>query len=410
LLQGIGAAGHRVTALTPHPDSLPAGLAAVSVEADFSDAEQCIEKAMRIARERHLDGVICYQQAATNTTNLIAHALGLAPIWDDPSIDLTNKRDLYDLWLAHKVAHPKALTVTGPDDPRLSGLTFPVVVKPASMMGGLGVRKCDSPLEASDWISFIGRTEAWVSSGSRVAELYFGYSPDQKQEILVQEYVEPDAIGDRRPEFTAECAVADGKARVLDVFEKYHTEPPFFDESLFLLPAPDLDQSRLPRIQEAVAAAVRALGFHSGLCHAEFCFKDDEIVFYELNPRLIGEPGGRILSGVCGLDLPALLADLACGMTFLPEVLRQGYGGFVDIRAGRELEGFAFSGIDHLDAPRGSYNLDLARPVGAVIAMPGVRGRQVLARVSFLCQSVEEQMENAEYWQSPERILSSRAP
>ena len=375
------------------------------VVADFTDAAQCVEKASSLAGERRIDGVVCYGQVGVHRANQIAHSLGLTPLWDDPEVDLANKRHMYELWSSQGVAHPRAERVTGPYDPRLEEFAYPVVVKPTSMMGGYGVRKCASPREASDWISFVTSGETWATSSPRARQLFFDYSPEEKHVSLVQEFVEPDELEGRKPEFTVECAVSHGNVGVIGVFEKFHGEPPFFDESLFLMPALSLSEGNELKIERAVKEAVTALGFHSGLCHVEFCLKDGEIVFYELNPRLIGHPGGQILASVYGLDVPGLLVDLACGGVGLPNVEREGYGGFVDIRAGRDLAGAIFSGIDQTNPPSGVQELRLSYPVGKEIFIPKIRGAQEMAQAVFLCRTADELRDNAAYWTSAERVL-----
>ena len=143
------------------------------------------------------------------------------------------------------------------------------------------------------------------------------------------------------------------------------------------------------------------------MCRIGSCFKNGEIVFYELNPRLIGHPGGQILVSACGLDVAKLIVDLSLGGTALPDVKQQRYGGFVDIRAGRDLVDMIFSGIDQTNPPSGDYGVGLSYTVGKEIIVPKIRGAQEVAQAIFLCDSTEELLASAAYWGARERTLVS---
>jgi hypothetical protein len=108
--------------------------------------------------------------------------------------------------------------------------------------------------------------------------------------------------------------VRDGAIEQLPLVDKYAVDERFFERG-FVSPPLDLDEDRVPAIQEVVEAAVRAVGLDNTVAHIEI-IDDPELgpTIVEINP---GRPGGEIVGylnqSTTGIDGNEELAALVLG-------------------------------------------------------------------------------------------------
>ena len=148
LLRELRAAGYHVTGLTPLEASPSLAECDEALIAPFVPFEECLAAVRDLDEQRPLQGVVAYHQAAVTTGNRLAHALGVEPAWGGSERDLGDKSELYELWAEAGVPHPPTTIVTGPEDPRIASARYPVVIKPSSMQGGIGTRRCETTEQA----------------------------------------------------------------------------------------------------------------------------------------------------------------------------------------------------------------------------------------------------------------------
>lgn len=394
--------GHHVSAVGAPPDPRITSHVARHEEAQLADRSATVDAARRIARWKPVDGVVAYSQAAACAANWVAHDLSLPPLWEDPDLDLRDKAAVAARWLAAGVAHPQTLEVRGAGDESLATVAAPAVVKPASMMGGLGVRRCETPDEIRWWVARLADASTWAAAGERVAELSTRYG--MKRSVLVQEILQPDVVRGSEPEFTLECAVNDGQVYAIGSFQKYHSPAPFFEERAFLLPAPDLSARQFQQLATLAQQAISALGYQWGICHLESCFQAGRPWLFEINPRLIGEAPAKLLSAASDIHVADMLSSAATGNPIQPS-LRRVWGGSVHICAGEAFDNSIFEGLryEHPDQPITEW-IELNRPLGYKIHPPGIRPSQILAHVWMLSADLPPVEERISYWLAPGRI------
>lgn len=113
------------------------------------------EKVLAIARQRAASLVIstCIDQANA-TACYVAEKLGLpAPYSYLTALNVTNKGLMKEKMLANGIPTAKFNIIANADDPLLSTITFPVVVKPSDCTGSKGVKKANNLTELKEFLS-----------------------------------------------------------------------------------------------------------------------------------------------------------------------------------------------------------------------------------------------------------------
>ncbi|MFI2710556.1 ATP-grasp domain-containing protein [Micromonospora sp. NPDC018662] len=160
----------------------------------------------------------------------------------------------------------------------------PVVLKPATGSGSVGVRLCADVVETARW-----------------AALLLGRRPRPDLAILVEQAV-------RGPEFSVETF--DGEPQV--VVGKRLGPEPWFVEVGHDVPAqvPDATREQLGR---TARRALRALGLGWGAAHTELRLTAAGPVVIEVNPRLAGGMIPAAVRAALGLDLVDAVVARAAG-------------------------------------------------------------------------------------------------
>ena len=255
------------------------------------DAEAAFLEAIgAAARRRPIDGVLAVGDRPAVFAALACEALGLSGHPPASARTSGNKLESRRRFAAAGLPSPAFSEV------RLDGapdvvLGFPCVVKPLALSGSRGVIRADDP-------------ETLHAALDRVRRLLS--RPDIRERrhpsddrVLVETFV-PGR------EYALDGVVEDGTLRVLAVFDKPDPlDGPFFEESIYVTPS-DRPVAELQRIEQAVAAAVAALGLRHGPVHAECRVNDAGVFVLEVAARPIGGlcaralrfegPGGVVLS------------------------------------------------------------------------------------------------------------------
>jgi argininosuccinate lyase len=225
---------------------------------------------------------------------------------------------------------------------------FPVVVKPVTGSGSIGVRRCADPAEAA------------AAAGAILAGTAGTGLPAQ-QTVLVESYLAG-----------AEFSVETFDDRVVGVTRKHLGPEPRFVETGHDFPAP-LDRATAAALGEATVAALRALGLGWGAAHTELRLTVAGPVVVEVNPRLAGGMIPRVVEEATGIDLIALLVARTAGQRPVPAPTRAGAASIrflVATTPGR------LAGVDGVAAAR--------RVPGVVdVGVTARDGQEVLVRGSF---------------------------
>ncbi|MEV0963205.1 MULTISPECIES: ATP-grasp domain-containing protein [unclassified Streptomyces] len=162
---------------------------------------------------------------------------------------------------------------------------LPVVVKPVSLQGSMGVERIDT---AEQWQDAVRRR-------------------DDEGPLLVESYVEG-------PEYSVEALVRDGQVLFTNLTRKETTGAPFFVE-LFHEAGHGAHRPVLRKAADELCRGVVAtLGLDTGIAHLEFRARaDDDLVIMEVAVRTPGDHILEIISLAYGFDVYEACLRLALG-------------------------------------------------------------------------------------------------
>ncbi|WP_302984351.1 acetyl-CoA carboxylase biotin carboxylase subunit family protein [uncultured Muribaculum sp.] len=262
------------------------------------------EEILNVCKSVGIDAVVTIaSDLAVITVNYVAEKLGLVgnPV---EFIDITtNKYAMRHALAAAAVPCPGFVRVKSGKMPDISGLHFPLIVKPTDRSGSRGVEKIDSP-EALDRALMRAAGESFVN------------------EVIVEEYVEGREI-------SVESISFGGKHYVLQITDKVTTGAPYFVELEHHQPSSLPDYVKV-RVESVTRQALDALHIQNGASHSEFKIDaDGNICVIEIGARM----GGDFI----GSDL----VRLSTGYDFLKGVILVALGAFEEPETGH----LAYSGV-----------------------------------------------------------------
>ncbi|MEU9246885.1 ATP-grasp domain-containing protein [Streptomyces sp. NPDC048385] len=267
--------------LTADPSRYASVGGAEVVRADTDSVEAVVDACRRLGTARRIAGVATSSDYYVETAAAAATALGLPA---NAPADLASVRDkgAQRARLAAAGVRVPRFTVAGTVEEVLTAAEetgYPVVIKPVTGSGSLGVLLCADPAEAA------GHARATLDRA------FNERGRPVPRRVTVEEFVSG-------PEYSAE--VLDGT--VVGVTAKHLGAPPLFVETGHDFPAP-LAPGDQGAVTEAAEAAVRALGITLGPAHVELRVGPDGPVLIEVNPRLAGGWIPRLVREATGTDL-----------------------------------------------------------------------------------------------------------
>jgi biotin carboxylase len=327
--------------------SAPAGFDCLDriVPATYQQSTEALDLAVERAAARSVAAVVPGTEYAVPVAAALAAKLGLPGATEPAAHTLRDKVRLREVAGAGGVRNPRWREVHGPEDILGFAGTGPVVVKPANRQASVGVQLLDS-------VDATTAALAWERTSS-AAE--YEHVPDRPLDwrFLAEERLQG-------PEYSVEALVRRGEIVFENITAKTVIPGPYPVELGHLLPAP-LDPDTQLGFETAIRALVAALGFQTGILHAEW-------ILTESGPTLI-ECAGR-----CPGDHLTDLVDLAYDTRIRLAL--------IDLLAGRSVE-----------LPRSPKRTSairfLAAEPGTVTEVAGVDTAKVLPGVHAVEVSVE---------------------
>lgn len=169
-------------------------------------------------------------------------------------------------------------------------LGVPVVLKPVSGSGSIGVRLCSTAEEVA------------AHAAGLLAQAVNERGIPVPGRLLVEEL----AVG---PEYSAEAF----GGRVVGIVHKHLSPPPAFLEVGHDFPAPLPDDEDAAAVHAVTEAALEALGLCFGPTHVELRLTSDGPVLIEVNPRLAGGNIPELVRHASGVDLVTETIRLVTG-------------------------------------------------------------------------------------------------
>lgn len=331
------AAGERVTFLTRTPAKYPFlaphdGLAVV--ETDTNDADALSRAFGHACEHAPIDAVLTFSEFYVEAVAVLAQARGLRGLSPVAARTCRDKHALREALHAAGLPTPPFALIRSEEEARAASRTaaYPCVLKPPSDSSSHGVRLVDGPDEL---LAHFRRLHAVRENvrGQRVP----GH-------VLLEGLLDG-------PEFSVETVTVPGEGTVVvGVTDKHLSAPPVFVETGHDFPS-GAPEPRRRALEDAVRAALAAVGFDCGPAHTEVRFTAAGPVVVEVNPRLAGGLIPELVAHATGLDLLGAWFDLLRGR---PVDLRPRCRAFASIRfltaprpgRLREVEGLAAAWAD----------------------------------------------------------------
>ena len=244
------------------------------------DKEQILEK----CKELKIDGVISKSDNAMSTVAFVAQGLGLIGNNYEDTLIATNKFAAHQAFYNHGVNSPRfALVQEGVD---LTGLKYPLVVKPTDRKGSVGVVKVSNEAELKEAI----KNAKGLSYTSQV---------------IVEEFVAGTEI------IAAQFATWKGKHYLIAIDESEGLEGPSNYKTAYHHPSSLSNEEKQKACTEA-KKALDALNFKYGVSEVEFILsKDGDIVIIEVNTRTAGESEPLMVKLATGYDIDKAAINIA---------------------------------------------------------------------------------------------------
>jgi biotin carboxylase len=265
-----------------------------STALDVFDPDTAVRAARRLAADVPVLGVLCWHEGVILSAAHVAESLRLP----GPGVDAVRAcRDKSRTRVALRAAgipQPEFALASTVDDTRTAAdrIGYPLVLKPLSLGASQGVVAAAGPDELP-WALAVARDAHQAGMTNTGA-------------VLVEQYVPG-------PEISVDAVVADGAYRPFALARKRLGAEPFFEETGHIVDAADplLADGDLLTL---LADTHRALGWRTGITHAEVKLGPDGPVLIEVNGRLGGDLIPYLGRLATGIDPGRVGAQLALGV------------------------------------------------------------------------------------------------
>ena len=295
VVASLAGAGFRLVLLESAPVAWADGFTAEQVAVDFLDADRLLDVVRDLHGRYGFRGVLTYDETKVAATARLARELGLPGLDAEAAGRCRDKARMRAAFAAAGVPSARSVYVPGLPEALAAAaeIGYPVVVKPRSLAGSIGVVRADGSDEL--------RAAFPMTAGARHPK--FTEAPG----VLVEEYLDG-------PEFSVESVVADGVVHACGITEKSLGFPPYFEEVGHLVRPTGADP-RHAAILDVVRQAHAALGVTVGATHAEGRWTADGPRMIEVAARLAGDMIPYLVRLSSGVDMAVAAAVAATGGT-----------------------------------------------------------------------------------------------
>jgi biotin carboxylase len=235
-------------------------------------------------RDGPVAGVIAFSEPHVLTAALLADELKLPGPGLRAAVTSRNKIIQRELFARAGLAQPGYYLAQGADAALAwAAGRFPVVAKPLSGMGSIGVQIVASGSELRRWC----------------------LENESGNPFLVEQYL-------TGPEYSVEAIAERGSVVFWSVTEKTTTSGPFCVELAHHVPA-DCDPGTRKAISELLAGVIAALGMGSGIVHLELRLEPGGPHVMEVAVRTPGDFIMDVVQAATGVDLYDAVVAVACG-------------------------------------------------------------------------------------------------
>ena len=258
----------------------------------YHEEWRSVDSVLKTIDARPVNAVLAVGDRPTVMAAYLSRLLGLPGHPPDAAAAARDKRLSREKLKAAGLPTPSFITVPIAADAMalLDRVTFPLVIKPTVLSASRGVIRAD---DAISFATAFDRVRRLLES-AEVREL----RDPEADVVQIEDYIDG-------AEYALEGLLEHGVLRTLALFDKPDPlDGPFFEETIYVTPSrvsPDVQR----QIEDAVSAAVLALGLHHGPIHAEV----------RVNPSgvFVLEVAGRPIGGLCAKALRFQQGGLSIG-------------------------------------------------------------------------------------------------
>lgn len=271
------------------------------LEVHYVDYFNESDKALKIIEELHnkhnFDGILCFSERSLTFVSHLCKNLNLNFQSIDTIKNTRNKLRLKDLFIKNNVNTSKYISIDTDDKIEKSDLKllkYPLVVKPSSGMGSMGVIRANNFEEVRNAVETV----------SEINKKYMTNLTENmkttKNPIIIEEYVDGK-------EYVIETFSYKGDVHILSVGYKGYPVGPYFEETIYIAPA-KLDSSIMELLYKNVIEGVKIAGIKNGAAHVEARINNLGIPYIlEIGARIGGSGVSHFIvketTGVNFLDL-----------------------------------------------------------------------------------------------------------
>ena len=259
------------------------------------DMRGLTDAAAEVAKERHVAGVVTYDEGLVVAAAHIAEHLGVPGLTTEGAARCRDKHLTRIALTEAGLLQPRFTLVRTEEDAAVAAkrIGYPVVVKPRGMGASAGVVRVDEPVELA------GAFRIAVHA-SQVGQ------PDFERGILVEELVEG-------LEISVDGAVTAGRYQPFCIARKQLGPPPSFEEVGHVVDATD-PLTTDTGLSSMLTEAHRTLGLPDGITHTEVRLTARGPAVIEVNGRLGGDLIPYLGLLATGIDPGRVAADVARGI------------------------------------------------------------------------------------------------
>jgi len=262
---------------------------------DWDQPDTVVDAARSLNEQYHFCGVLTYDELLVELVARVAAALRLPGNDMASAYRCRDKSAMRRAFEQAKVPSAASHLVTSLDAARspAEAIGYPVVLKPRSLGGSIGVVRVDTPTGLA--AAYAVGTEATCPGFPHV------------EGVLIEEYLEG-------PEISVESVVVQGEVFIIAITHKEVGFDPFFEEIGHVIDASE----HLPEestIHDVVRQAHAALGVSVGATHTELRLTPRGPRMLELAARLGGDLIPYLAYLATGVDVAAATMDAVCGRT-----------------------------------------------------------------------------------------------
>ncbi len=277
------------------------------VYVQLSNIPEIFKQVSSLHKRKKYIGVYGYNEPSMDIVNRVAKHLDLPSISESSGNVFRDKEYMRILWESWDLKSPKFEVINKKKDIyKLNDFTYPIVLKPTTFLGSIGVVKANNFDEVHNKVTVSQNADIDLCIGNTIytlSELY-GF----KNNVIAEEYI-PGR------EFSAEGVIINGEYKLISVVEKYVSDNGYFDELGHIYPS---NLSVSDELKDVLSRAHKALKLNNVLTHSEFKVNEDGIFMIEVGARLAGDKIPEIIRRGSGLDLVDISVRARCNESMPP--------------------------------------------------------------------------------------------